>query len=126
MVNVKDIRLGYYCEDDEMNLYGPFQTIKECEEYDYTYVWKLEKIADKDSKINKITIDFETNKLNIDGEKNASIKILDKVLGVGVHSFLPDSWQVVLGICKGACKNIELIGTPCITGECLDEMLYMQ
>lgn len=125
MANTKDIRLGYYCEDDDMNLFGPFTTIKECEEYDYSYIWKLEKIADKDCNINSIAIDFSSNTLTIEGGKNSSIKVLDKEMVNGVNYFEPETWRTVLSISKDACKNVTVTGTPKIEGECLDEMLYM-
>ena len=31
---VKDIKTGYYCEDENYKLYGPFKTVKDCEAYD--------------------------------------------------------------------------------------------
>lgn len=125
MANTKDIRLGYYCEDDDMNLFGPFTTIKECEEYGYSYIWKLEKIADKDCNINSIAIDFSSNTLTIEGGKNSSIKVLDKEMVNGVNYFEPETWRTVLSISKDVCKNVIVTGTPKIEGECLDEMLYM-
>ena len=124
-VDTKQIQLGFYCEDDEYKLYGPFKSMKDCEKYDYSFIWELKKIAEKDKKINKITVDFTSSTLTIEGEKNCSIKILDKVLGNGVHSFAPDSWQVVLGICKAACANTFITGKPTIEGEYLNEVLHL-
>lgn len=120
-----DIRLGFYCEDDNTNLYGPFKSLKEAEQYNYSFIWELKKIAEKDTKINKIVIDFESNTLTIKGEKNCSIKILDKTLGNGVHSFLPEYWELVLGKSKDSCADVETIGTPPVEGEYLNEMLHL-
>lgn len=120
-----DIRLGFYCEDDNTNLYGPFKSLKEAEKYNYSFIWELKKIAEKDTRINKITIDFESNTLTIKGEKNCSIKILDKCIGNGVHSFLPESWELVLAKCKESCADVETIGTPPVEGEYLNEMLHL-
>lgn len=120
-----DIRLGFYCEDDNMNLYGPFKSLKEAEKYNYSFIWELKKIAEKDTKINKITIDFESNTLTIEGDKNCSIKILDKCIGNGVHSFLPESWELVLAKCNESCADVKTIGTPPVEGEYLNEMLHL-
>lgn len=122
MAEATNLKLGIYCEDDEYNLYGPFKSMQEAEKYNYSYIWELKKIAEKDCKINKIVVDFESNTLTIEGEKNCSIKILDKTIGNGVHSFLPESWQLVLNKCYESCKNVETIGTPPIEGEYLNEM----
>ena len=121
-----NLKLGIYCEDENYNLYGPFKTMKEAEAYNYSYIWELKKIADKDSKINKIVVDFESNTLTIDGNKNCSIKILDKTIGNGVHCFLPESWELILSKAYEACANVETIGTPPVEGEYINEVLYLR
>lgn len=119
------LKLGYYCEDDDYKLYGPFKTVKDCERYNYVNIWQLVKTADKLSRINHITVDFSTNTLTIEGGKNCNIKILDKDIGNGVHSFLPESWELILAKARESCTDVEIIGNPPIEGECLDEMLYL-
>lgn len=126
MADTKQIQLGFYCEDDEYKLYGPFKTQKDCERYDYKYIWELKKIAEKDKKINSITVDFNTNTLGINGEQNCSIKVLDKVLGNGVHSFDKECWQVILSKAKESCSNVTIIGQPFIEGEYLNEVLHLR
>lgn len=121
-----NLKLGYYCEDSEYKLYGPFKTVKECEKYDYTNIWQLVKVADKLSKINSITVNFKDNTLTIDGGENCNIKILDKEIGNGVHCFLPESWELILSKAYEACTNVTIVGQPTIEGECLDEVLYMR
>lgn len=120
-----NMKLGFYCEDEEYNLYGPFKSMKDCEKYNYTYIWELKKIADKDSNINKITINFESNTLTIEGGKNCNIKLLDKTVGNGVHSFLPESWEFILAKAKENCKDVVIIGHPQIEGDFLNEMLHL-
>lgn len=126
MAEATNLKLGIYCEDENYNLYGPFLSMKEAEKYNYSYIWELKKIAEKDCKINKIVVDFESNTLTIEGDKNCSIKILDKTIGNGVHSFLPESWELILAKAYEACTNVTIIGQPTIEGECLDEVLYMR
>ena len=121
-----DIKIGYYCEDENYKLYGPFKTVKDCEAYDYVNIWQLVKTSNKASKINKITVDFTSNTLTIEGGENCSMKILDKEIGAGTHTFLPDSWELILAKSREACANIVIKGKPNIEGECLDEMLYMR
>lgn len=123
--NMADTKTFYY-EDDKHTIHGPYSSLKDCEVFDYVRIWELKKTSDKDSKINKITIDLSSNSLTIEGGKHASIKILDKQVGVGVQCFAPESWEAVIGTCKQACKNVTILGKPIIDGECLDEMLYMQ
>lgn len=125
MAKSTEDRLGYYYQDSKDKLYGPFKTLKECEFFDYKYIWNLVKISDDSNKINKITVDFSSNTLTIEGNENASIKILDKDIGVGVHSFLPEQWEMLLSKVYESTKNITIIGKPQIEGECLDEVLYM-
>lgn len=121
-----DIKLGYYCEDKDYHLYGPFKTVKECEQYDYENIWQLVKVSDKLSKINKITIDLSCNTLTIEGGENCNIKVLDKDLGNGVHYYSPETWEAVLAKAKESCNDVTIIGKPTIEGECLDEVLYMR
>lgn len=124
-IDMESFKLGYYCEDDDYNLYGPYKSVKECEKYNYKNIWQLVKTSDKASRINKITLDFTSNTLTIEGGEKCNIKILDKELGNGVYSFVPDSWEVVLAKSKEACDDVVIIGSPDIKGECLDEMLHM-
>lgn len=127
MTNITEnnFKLGYYCEDENFNLYGPFKNVKECEKYNYQNIWQLVKTSNKDSQINNITVDFTSNTLTIEGGKNCNIKILDKYIGNGVHSFVPDSWELILSKANESCKNVTIIGKPLIDGECLDAVLYM-
>lgn len=120
------LKLGYYCEDADYKLYGPFKTVKDCERYDYVNIWQLVKVADKLCKINHITVNFNDNTLTIEGGEKCNIKILDKDIGNGVHSFLPESWELILAKVNEACQDVTIIGQPTIDGECLDEVLYMR
>ena len=67
---MESFKLGYYCEDDDYNLYGPYKSVKECEKYNYKNIWQLVKTSNKDSRINKITLDFTSNTLTIEGGEN--------------------------------------------------------
>ena len=123
--STKYLQLGFYCEDDEFKLYGPFKSMKECEKYDYTNIWELKKVRPKDCKISKILIDFYKSEITIEGEPNASIQILTDVLGVGTHSFSMDIWELVVAKAKEACNNIVYDGFPTTKGEYLNEMLHL-
>lgn len=123
--SINELQVGFYCEDDNYKLYGPFKSMKECEQYDYSFIWELKKIRPKDCKINKITIDFFNSNITIEGEKNASIKILDKVLGNGTYKFNMESWEFIVAKAKEVCNNVEYVGLPTIKGEYLNEMLHL-
>lgn len=120
------LKLGFYCEDSEYKLYGPFKTSEECEKYDYKNIWHLVKVRDYSPKINKITVNFTSNTLTIEGDKDCELKLLDKTISNGTHTFLPESWELILSKTNEACKNVVIIGKPFIEGECLDEVLYMR
>ena len=120
-----NIKRGYYYQDKSNKLFGPFNSYKDCKRFNYKYIWSLVDILEENKKINKIVVDLDKNTIAIEGEKDASIKILDKDIGNGVHSFEPNKWEYVLSVSKDACKNVTIIGKPIIEGECLDEVLYM-
>ena len=124
MVNT-NLKLGYYFSSVDKKLYGPFSSLKECEKHDYINIWKLEKTKVKDSKVNKITIDFLNTTIKIEGEKNCAVNFIGKTYGVGTYEFQRDQWERVVAEAKKACSNIVYKGLPEIEGEYLNEVLHL-
>lgn len=89
----------------------------------------LETKVKKKQTVSKITIDFDKNVIIITGDNGAKATLNKVKYFVGEYT-IPDNfnlfWEEFIEDAFKACKDTEIIGTPPVEGECLDEMLYLQ